>query len=120
MVRRYWDLLGQPQHKVIIGRVNGYHGSTLAGASLGGMHAQGDLPIPGIVHIGQPYFYELGQPGETAAEFGLRAAGWLEEKILALGTDKVAAFIAEPVQGAGGVIIPPDSYWPEIQRIVDK
>ena len=123
MVRRYWDLLGQPQRKVIIGRVNGYHGSTLAGASLGGMsgmHAQGDLPIPGIVHIGQPYFYELGQPGETAAEFGLHAAGWLEGKILALGPDKVAAFIAEPVQGAGGVIIPPDSYWPEIQRIVDK
>ena len=123
MVRRYWDLLGQPQRKVIIGRVNGYHGSTLAGASLGGMsgmHAQGDLPIPGIVHIGQPYFYELGQPGETTAEFGLRAASWLEGKILALGPDKVAAFIAEPVQGAGGVIIPPDSYWPEIQRIVDK
>ena len=123
MVRRYWDLLGQPERKVIIGRVNGYHGSTLAGASLGGMsgmHAQGDLPIPGITHIGQPYFYELGQPGETAAEFGVRAAGWLEEKILALGPDKVAAFIAEPVQGAGGVIIPPDSYWPEIQRIVDK
>ena len=123
MVRRYWDLLGQPQRKVIIGRINGYHGSTMAGASLGGMggmHAQGDLPIPNITHIGQPYFYELGQPGETADEFGVRAAGWLEEKILELGPDKVAAFIAEPVQGAGGVIIPPSSYWPEIQRIVDK
>ena len=123
MVRRYWDLLGQPERKIIIGRINGYHGSTMAGASLGGMssmHAQGDLPIPNITHIEQPYFYEMGQPGETPAEFGLRAAGWLEEKILALGADKVAAFIAEPVQGAGGVIIPPDSYWPEIQRIVDK
>ena len=123
MVRRYWDLAGQPERKIIIGRINGYHGSTMAGASLGGMsgmHAQGDLPIPNITHIEQPYFYELGRPGETAAEFGLRAAGWLEEKILALGADKVAAFIAEPVQGAGGVIIPPDSYWPEIQRIVDK
>ncbi|MDH6184283.1 aspartate aminotransferase family protein [Polaromonas sp. CG_23.6] len=123
MVRRYWDLLGQPERKIIIGRINGYHGSTMAGASLGGMssmHAQGDLPIPNITHIGQPYFYEMGQPGETPAEFGLRAAGWLEDKILALGADKVAAFIAEPVQGAGGVIIPPDSYWPEIQRIVDK
>ena len=123
MVRRYWDLLGQPQRKVIISRLNAYHGSTMAGASLGGMsgmHAQGDLPIPGITHIQQPYFHELGRPGETAAEFGLRAAGWLEEKILAVGPDKVAAFIAEPVQGAGGVIIPPDSYWPEIQRIVDK
>jgi putrescine---pyruvate transaminase len=123
MVRRYWDLLGQPQRKVIIGRYNGYHGSTMAGASLGGMsgmHAQGDLPIPNITHIGQPYFYEDGLPGESAAEFGVRAASWLEAKILEVGPDKVAAFIAEPVQGAGGVIIPPDSYWPEIQRIVDK
>jgi len=123
MVRRYWDLLGQPERKVIIGRHNGYHGSTMAGASLGGMsgmHAQGDLPIPNITHIGQPYFYELGWPGESADAFGLRAAGWLEDKILGIGPRKVAAFIAEPVQGAGGVIIPPDSYWPEIQRIVDK
>jgi putrescine---pyruvate transaminase len=123
MVRRYWDLLGQPQRKVIIGRHNGYHGSTMAGASLGGMsgmHAQGDLPIPNITHIGQPYFYEEGLPGESAAEFGVRVASWLEDKILEIGADKVAAFIAEPVQGAGGVIIPPDSYWPEVQRIVDK
>jgi putrescine aminotransferase len=123
MVRRYWDLLGQPQRKTIIGRHNGYHGSTMAGASLGGMpdmHAQGDLPIPNIVHIGQPHFFELGKPGETEDEFGLRAAGWLEQKILELGPDKVAAFIGEPVQGAGGVIVPPASYWPEIQRIVDK
>ncbi|NCN69747.1 MAG: aspartate aminotransferase family protein [Betaproteobacteria bacterium] len=123
MVRRYWDLLGQPQRKVIISRHNAYHGSTMAGASLGGMsgmHAQGDLPIPNIKHIGQPYFFENGKPGETADEFGLRAARWLEEEILALGADKVAAFIAEPVQGAGGVIIPPATYWPEIQRIVDK
>ena len=123
LVRRYWDLAGQPERKVIIGRINGYHGSTMAGASLGGMsgmHAQGDLPIPNITHIEQPYFYELGWPGETSDEFGLRSAGWLEDKILELGADKVAAFIAEPVQGAGGVIIPPDSYWPEIQRIVDK
>ena len=123
MVRRYWDLLGQPQRKVIISRKNAYHGSTMAGASLGGMsgmHAQGDLPIPNITHIEQPYFFENGLPGETADEFGLRAAGWLEEKILELGADKVAAFIAEPIQGAGGVIIPPATYWPEIQRIVDK
>jgi putrescine---pyruvate transaminase len=110
MVRRYWDLLGQPQRKVIISRHNAYHGSTMAGASLGGMsgmHAQGDLPIPNITHIGQPYFFEEGLPGETAAEFGVRAAGWLEDKIREVGADKVAAFIAEPVQG-------------EIQRIVDK
>ena len=123
MVRRYWDLLGQPQRKVIIGRLNGYHGSTMAGASLGGMsgmHAQGDLPIPNITHIDQPYYFENGKPGESAEDFGLRAAGWLEAKILELGADKVAAFIAEPVQGAGGVIIPPSTYWPEIQRIVDQ
>ena len=123
MVRRYWDLLGQPQRKVIISRHNAYHGSTMAGASLGGMsgmHAQGDLPIPNITHIEQPYYFENGKPGESVEEFGLRAAGWLEEKILALGADKVAAFIAEPIQGAGGVIIPPATYWPEIQRIVDK
>ena len=123
MVRRYWDLLGQPERKVIIGRVNGYHGSTMAGASLGGMsgmHAQGDLPIPNITHIEQPYFFEKGLPGETSDAFGIRAAGWLEEKILEIGAPKVAAFIGEPVQGAGGVIIPPATYWPEIQRIVDK
>ncbi len=123
MVRRYWDLLGQPERKVIIGRMNAYHGRTMAGASLGGMsgmHAQGDLPIPNITHIDQPYFTENARPGESRADFGVRAARWLEEKILAIGADKVAAFIAEPVQGAGGVIIPPDTYWPEIQRIVDK
>ncbi len=123
LVRRYWDLMGQPQRKTIIGRHNAYHGSTMAGASLGGMsgmHAQGDLPIPGIVHIDQPYFFENGKPGESEAEFGLRAARWLEDKILEIGPDKVAAFIAEPVQGAGGVIIPPATYWPEIQRIVDQ
>ncbi len=123
MVRRYWDLLGQSERKVIISRHNAYHGSTMAGASLGGMsgmHAQGDLPIPNITHIEQPYHFELGLAGESAEDFGLRAARWLEEKILSIGPHKVAAFIAEPVQGAGGVIIPPVTYWPEIQRIVDK
>jgi putrescine aminotransferase len=123
MARRYWDLMGQPERKVIISRHNAYHGSTMAGASLGGMsgmHAQGDLPIPNITHIEQPYYFENGLPGESEADFGLRAARWLEEKILAIGPDKVAAFIAEPVQGAGGVIIPPATYWPEIQRIVDQ
>ncbi|MFW5331916.1 aspartate aminotransferase family protein [Hydrogenophaga sp. ZJX-1] len=123
MVRRYWDLLGQPQRKVIISRNNAYHGSTMAGASLGGMsgmHAQGDLPIPNITHIEQPHHWENALPGESKADFGRRAAGWLEAKILEVGADKVAAFIAEPVQGAGGVIIPPETYWPEIQRIVDQ
>ncbi|MBC7918715.1 MAG: aspartate aminotransferase family protein [Rhodoferax sp.] len=123
MVRRYWDLLGQPERKIIIGRINGYHGSTMAGASLGGMsgmHAQGDLPIPNITHIDQPYFFDNSKPGESEDAFGVRAADWLEAKILELGAEKVAAFIAEPVQGAGGVIIPPATYWPEVQRIVDK
>ncbi len=123
MVRRYWDLLGQPQRKIIISRHNAYHGSTMAGASLGGMsgmHAQGDLPIPNICHIQQPYHFEHALPGESEDDFGIRAAGWLEQRILELGPEKVAAFIGEPVQGAGGVIIPPATYWPEIQRIVDK
>jgi putrescine---pyruvate transaminase len=122
MVRRYWDVMGQPQRSVIISRHNAYHGSTIAGASLGGMagmHAQGGLPIPGIVHIGQPSYAEAGH-GMSEAEFGLKAASWLEDKILELGADQVAAFIGEPVQGAGGVIIPPLTYWPEIQRICDK
>ncbi|TSE25862.1 putative aminotransferase [Tepidimonas sediminis] len=123
LVRRYWDLMGQPQRKVIIGRWNAYHGSTVAAASLGGMramHEQGDLPIPGVVHIEQPYYWQHRLPGETPEAFGVRAARWLEEKILEVGPDKVAAFIAEPVQGAGGVIIPPATYWPEVQRIVER
>jgi putrescine aminotransferase len=122
MVRRYWDLMGQPERQVIISRVNAYHGSTLAGASLGGMaamHAQGGLPIPGIVHIGQPYAFEhAGDMSDD--EFGRVAAGWLEERIREIGPDRVAAFIGEPVQGAGGVIVPPASYWPEIQRICER
>jgi putrescine aminotransferase len=122
MVRRYWDVLGQPQRQVIISRINGYHGSTMAGASLGGMsgmHAQGGLPIPDITHIEQPHWFENGQDLSREA-FGLKAAGWLEEKILEVGPERVAAFIGEPVQGAGGVIVPPSTYWPEIQRICDK
>jgi len=123
LVRRYWDLLEQPQRKTVISRRNAYHGSTVAAASLSGMgamHAQGDLPIPGIVHIDQPHFLQHGLAGESEHDFGLRAARWLEDKILELGPERVAAFIGEPVQGAGGVIIPPDSYWPEVQRIVDR
>lgn len=119
MVRRYWDVKGQPQKKTLIGRWNGYHGSTIGGASLGGMsymHEQGDLPIPGIAHIEQPWHYKHGKD-LSADEFGKLAAGWLEQKILEIGADKVAAFVGEPIQGAGGVIIPPDSYWPEIERI---
>ena len=122
MVRRYWDLLGYDKRHTIISRHNAYHGSTVAGASLGGMggmHAQGGLPISGIEHIGQPNYFEAGR-GMTEEEFGLKAASWLEDKLLEVGPEKVAAFIGEPVQGAGGVIIPPANYWPEIQRICDK
>lgn len=122
MVRRYWDILGQPERQVIISRHNAYHGSTVAGAALGGMagmHAQGGMALPGIRHIGEPNYAQAGH-GMSENEFGLAAAGWLEEDILAAGPDKVAAFIGEPVQGAGGVIIPPATYWPEVQRICDK
>ncbi len=122
MARHYWSALGKPEKTVIISRKNAYHGSTVAGASLGGMvpmHQQGSLPIPDITHIDQPYWYGEGE-NLDAAEFGLKRAQMLEEEILRLGEDKVAAFIAEPVQGAGGVIIPPATYWPEIQRICDK
>ncbi len=121
LVRHYWATKGQPEKKVIISRKNAYHGSTLGGASLGGMqamHAQGGLPIPDIAYIDQPHWYLEG--GDTDPnEFGLERARQLEAKIAELGEQNVAAFIAEPVQGAGGVIVPPDSYWPEIQRICD-
>jgi putrescine aminotransferase len=119
MARRYWDLMDQPRRSIVISRLNAYHGSTMAAASLGGMsamHAQGGLPIPGIVHIEQPYWYENGVD-LSPEEYGLRAARRLAEKIEELGPEHVAAFIGEPIQGAGGVIIPPSTYWPEIQRI---
>ena len=122
MVRRYWDLLGEPQKTVIISRKNAYHGSTIAAASLGGMkfmHEQGGLPLPGIEHIDQPYWYAEGGDNDPG-DFGLKVAQQLEQKIIELGHDRVAAFIGEPIQGAGGVIIPPKTYWPEIQRICDR
>ncbi len=122
MVRHYWTVLGQPQRKIIISRINAYHGSTVGAASLGGMaaqHGQGGLPIPGVEHIPQPYYFEHdGNLSEH--EFGIECARELERRIESVGPDNVAAFIAEPVQGAGGVIVPPDSYWPEIQRICDR
>jgi putrescine aminotransferase len=122
MVRHYWAIKGQPAKKVVIGRWNGYHGSTIAGASLGGMkamHEQGDGPIPGIEHIDQPYWF--GEGGDMSPEeFGVRIADQLEQKILEVGEDKVAAFIAEPIQGAGGVIIPPETYWPRIKEILAR
>ncbi|WP_312299724.1 aspartate aminotransferase family protein [Stutzerimonas nitrititolerans] len=122
MVRHYWATKDMPGKKVVIGRWNGYHGSTVAGASLGGMkamHGQGDGPIPGIEHIDQPYWFGEGGALDPE-EFGVRVAQQLEQKILEVGEDKVAAFIAEPIQGAGGVIIPPASYWPKIREILAR
>jgi len=119
LVRRYWDLMGKPDKKIIISRKNAYHGTSVGSASLGGMqgmHAQGGLPIPDVVHINQPNWYLEG--GEMSPEeFGIARARELEAKIDELGEGRVAAFIAEPIQGAGGVIVPPDSYWPEVSRI---
>jgi len=122
MVRHYWSVLGQPQRTVLISRENAYHGSTMGGASLGGMaymHKQGGLPIPGIEHIQQPYYFDY-QGNLTAEEFGIERARDLERRIEAVGPQNVAAFIGEPIQGAGGVIMPPSSYWPEIRRICAK
>jgi putrescine aminotransferase len=121
LVHRYYDLLGKPEKKQIISRKNAYHGSTIAAASLGGMQAMHEqaIGLNYVHHINQPHWFELG--GELSPEdFGIAVARELEAKIDELGEDRVAAFIAEPVQGAGGVIIPPDSYWPEIQRICDE
>ena len=119
LVRTYWAEKGQPNRDVIISRWNAYHGSTIGGASLGGMkgmHGQGSLPIPGVAFIDQPHWWAEG--GDKSPEkFGLERAQQLEAKIKEIGPDKVAAFIAEPIQGAGGVIVPPETYWPEIQRI---
>lgn len=120
LVHRYYDLLGKPEKKHIISRKNAYHGSTIAGASLSGMdymHKQ-FVGLNYIHYIGEPNWFVDGGDMDKD-EFGLKVARELEAMIQEVGEDKIAAFIAEPVQGAGGVIIPPDSYWPEIQRICD-
>jgi putrescine aminotransferase len=121
-VRHYWKLKGKAYRTHFIGRRRGYHGSTMAAASLGGMqgmHEQGGLPLPGFHHVQQPHWYDFG--GDLSPDdFGLQAAAEVEKKILELGPDNVAAFIGEPIQGAGGVIIPPKTYWPEIQKICRK
>jgi putrescine---pyruvate transaminase len=122
MVRVYWAQKGKPEKSHVISRKNAYHGSSMGSGSLGGMsyiHEQGGMPIPGIHHINQPDWWSEGGDA-TPEDFGLARARELETKILELGAEHVAAFIAEPVQGAGGVIVPPDSYWPEIQRICRK
>jgi putrescine---pyruvate transaminase len=121
LARVYWQTLGKPGKKIVIGREYGYHGSTTLGASAGGMvdmHRQaGDMP--NFVQVMPPYWYGYG--GQMSpAEFGIYAARQVEDKIKSLGADNVAAFIGEPLQGAGGVIIPPETYWPEINRICQE
>ena len=119
LVRHYWAVQDKPRKNVFIARHNGYHGTTVAGASLGGMkrmHGQGGLPIPDIVHVDPPFWFHDG--GELSEdEYGLLAARRVEDKILELGPERVAAFIGEPVMGAIGVYIPPRTYWPEVERI---
>lgn len=122
LVRHYWTLKGQPQRQVFISRWNAYHGSTVAGVSLGGMkymHVQGNLPVPGVEHVMQPYSFNDGF-GEDPDAFADRAVQAIEDRILAVGPENVAAFIGEPVQGAGGVIIPPESYWPKVEALCRK
>ena len=121
-IRYFWNLEGKPNKKIFIARKKAYHGVTLAAASLSGltsMHPQADLPLPGFVHVECPDWYAEG--GDmTPEEYGLKTAKSLEDKILELGAENVAAFVAEPIQGAGGLIIPPKGYWEEIQRICRK
>lgn len=122
MVRQYWKVKGEPKRQIFISRWNAYHGSTVAGVSLGGMkgmHEQGNLPFPGIEHVRQPYWYGEGRDMDPEA-FGTLCAQAIEERILEVGPENVAAFIGEPVQGAGGVIIPPANYWPQVEAICRK
>jgi putrescine aminotransferase len=123
LVRHYWALMGRPEKNIVISRHMAYHGSTITGASLGGMsgmHGQLYGAVPNIRHVMPPYGFELAQPGESDEAFGLRAAKAVEDAIVEAGPDNVAAFIGEPIQGAGGVKIPPANYWAEIQRICRK
>jgi putrescine aminotransferase len=123
LIRHYWVLKGEPKRRIIISRKNAYHGSTIAAGSMGGMphvHEHSYPVYEGFRHVMDPYWYGEGRDGESLEAFGLRAAKAFEDEILALGPENVAAIAAEPVQGAGGVKIAPASYWPEVQRIVDK
>ena len=123
LVRYYNNAKGRPLKKKIIARNKAYHGVTLATASLSGlaaMHQHFDLPIAGVVRVSCPHLYQFGLPGETEAQFVARLAQELEDTILREGPETVAAFIAEPVQGAGGVIIPPPGYFEKVQAILKK
>jgi len=122
-VRHYWALQGKPEKHIIISRESAYHGSTIAATSMGGMgamHSQLGPHLPGFKHVMAPYDFENALPGESRNDFGIRAAKAVEDAIVEAGAENVAAFVGEPIQGAGGVKIPPESYWPEVQRICRK
>jgi 4-aminobutyrate--pyruvate transaminase len=117
------NALGRPQKKKIISRQRAYHGVTIATASLTGLafaHEDFDLPIARILHTDCPHYYRGAQPGESEEAFAARLAASLEQLILREGPDTVAAFFAEPVMGAGGVIVPPATYFDRIQPILKK
>jgi 4-aminobutyrate--pyruvate transaminase len=123
LVRYYWNARGRPAKKKILARVKGYHGVTVAAASLSGiptMHQHFDLPMDGIVRVGCPHAYQFAHDGEAPADFGARMAAELEATIEREGPETIGAFIAEPVQGAGGVIVPPPGYFDLIQPILKK
>lgn len=126
LIRYYWNLKGRPEKKIHLSRDYAYHGVTMAAASLSGltpMHPQWDLPLAGFDKVPAPYWYGARTAGYGEIgpdEFGILIAQKLEEKILELGPSRVASFSAEPVQGAGGLIFPPATYWPEVQRICAK
>ena len=123
MVRYMNNGLGRPQKKKIISRTKAYHGVTVAAGSLTGLpaiHKDFDLPIAGILHTDCPHYYRFGQPGENEEQFATRCAENLEKLILAEGPDTMAAMFAEPVMGAGGVIVPPRTYWEKVQAVLTK
>jgi L-2,4-diaminobutyrate transaminase len=123
LVWYYNNLRGQPKRKKIISRERGYHGCTVLAGSMTGMsfyHDHMDLPLPGILHTGVPHFYWGGHAGETEEDFSRRRAAELEALIVREGPETVAAFIAEPVLGTGGLIPPPKNYWPEIQAVLRR
>lgn len=123
LVWYYNNALGRPKKKKIISRQKAYHGVTVAAASLTGLpplHNDFDLPIQNILHTSCPHYYRFGKDGESEEEFASRMADDLENLILKEGPDTVAAFIAEPVMGAGGVIIPPVTYFEKVQKILKK
>ena len=125
LLRYYFNAIGKPGKYKIIARERGYHGVTVAAASLTGLapnHAHFSLPFDalGVLRTGSAHFYRDGLPGESEEEFATRRADELEQLILAEGADTIAAFIAEPVGGAGGVIVPPNTYFEKIQAVLAK